>query len=72
MAVVWGLERFRLHLYGKQVLLISDHQALEPLVKKNKTNKQNSTRQETMAKETESIRHNPEIHWGKNQFHRFY
>ena len=40
LTVVWGLERFRFHLYGKQVQLFSDHQALEPLLKKNKTNKQ--------------------------------
>ena len=44
LAVVWGLERFRFHLYGKQVQLFSDHQALEPLLKKNKTNKQYSAR----------------------------
>ena len=42
LAVVWGLERFRFHLYGKQVQLFSDHQALEPLLKKNKSNKQYS------------------------------
>ena len=40
LAVVWGLERFRFHLYGKQVQLFSDHQALEPLLKRNKMNKQ--------------------------------
>ena len=44
LAVVWGLERFRFHLYGKQVQLFSDHQALEPLLKKNKINKQYSAR----------------------------
>ena len=44
LAVVWGLERFRFHLYGKQVQLFSDHQALEPLLKKNKANKQYSAR----------------------------
>ena len=44
LAVVWGLERFRSHLYGKQVQPFSDHQALEPLLKKNKTNKQYSAR----------------------------
>ena len=27
-AVFWGLERFRFHLYGKQVQLFYDHQAL--------------------------------------------
>ena len=42
LAFVWGHERFTFHLYGKQ--LFSDHQALEPLLKKNKTNNQNSAR----------------------------
>ena len=45
LAVVWGLERFRFHLYGKQVQLFPDHQAaLEPLLNKNKINKQYSAR----------------------------
>ena len=44
LAVVWGLERFRFHLYGKQVQLFFDHQALEPLLKRNKANKQYSAR----------------------------
>ena len=38
LAVVWGLERFRFNLYGKQVQFFSDHQALEPLLKKHKIN----------------------------------
>ena len=44
LAVVWGHERFRFHLYGKQVQLFPNHQALEPLLKRNKTNKQYSAR----------------------------
>ena len=44
LAVVWGLERYRFHLCEKQVQLFSDHQVLEPLLKKNKTNKQYSAR----------------------------
>ena len=44
LAVVWGLESFRFHLYGKQIQLFSDHQALEPLLKRNKANKQYSAR----------------------------
>ena len=44
LAVIWGIERFRFHQYGKKVQLFSDHQALEPLLKKNKTNKQYSAR----------------------------
>ena len=42
LAVVWVLERFRFHLYGKQIQLFSDHQALVLLLKKNKMNKQYS------------------------------
>ena len=44
LAVVWGLERFRFHLYRKQIQLFSDHQALEALLKRSKANKQNSAR----------------------------
>ena len=44
LAVVGGLKRFRFHLYDKQVQLFSDHQALEPLLKRNKTNKQHIAR----------------------------
>ena len=42
LAVVWGLKRFRFHSYGKQVQIFSDHQALEPLRKRNKANEQYS------------------------------
>ena len=44
LAVVWGLEKFRFHLYGKKVYLYTDHQALEPLIKRNRCNKQYSAR----------------------------
>ena len=44
LAVVGGLERLRFHIYGKQVQILLDHQALEPLLKNNKTNKQYSAR----------------------------
>ena len=44
LAVVWGLEKFRFYLYGKKVFLYTDHQALEPLIKRNRCNKQNSAR----------------------------
>ena len=39
-----GLERFRFYLYGKQFQLFWDHQTLEPLLKRNKTNKHYSAR----------------------------
>ena len=44
LAVVWGLEKFRFYLYGKKVLLYTDHQALEPLIKRNRCNRQYSAR----------------------------
>ena len=37
LAVVWGLEKFRFYLYGKKVHLYTDHQALEPLIKRNRS-----------------------------------
>ena len=40
LAVVWGLELFRLNRYGKTIESLTDHQALEPLVKKIKQNVQ--------------------------------
>ena len=40
LAVVWCLEKFRFHLNGKKVYLYTDHQALEPLIKRNSCNKQ--------------------------------
>ena len=44
LSVVWGLEKFRFYLYGKKVFLYTDHQALEPLIKRNRCNKQYSAR----------------------------
>ena len=41
---MWGLEHFRLYIYGKPVELLTDHQALEPLIKRNRTNKTYSAR----------------------------
>ena len=44
LAVVWGLEHFRFYIYGKPVILFSDHSALEPLLKRNRANKTYSAR----------------------------
>ena len=44
LAVVWGLEQFRLYIYGKPIKLLTDHQALEPLIKRNRSNKTYSAR----------------------------
>ena len=40
LAVVWGLERFLFYLPGKKVHLCTDHQVLEPLIKRNRSNHQ--------------------------------
>ena len=42
LSVAWGLEKFRFYLYGKVVNLYTDHQALEPIIKRNRTYRQNS------------------------------
>ena len=44
LAVVWGLHNFRLYIYGKPIKLLTDHQALEPLFKRNQSNKRHSAR----------------------------
>ena len=41
---LWGLEYFRYFVYGKRVKLLTDHQALQPLLKKNCAHKQYSAR----------------------------
>ena len=38
LAVVWGLGKPRFYLYGKNVYLYTDHQALEPPMKRNRIN----------------------------------
>ena len=38
------MEKFRFYLYGKKVFLYTDHQTLEPLIKRNRCNRQNSAR----------------------------
>ena len=44
LAVVWGLEHFRLYIYGEPIKLLTDHQALEPIIKRNRSNKTYSAR----------------------------
>ena len=44
LAVVWGLEKFRFYLYGKNVNLHTDHQTLETLIKRNRVRWQYSAR----------------------------
>ena len=41
---MWGLVQFRIYLYGKKVSLYTNHQALAPLIKLNRCNKQYSAR----------------------------
>ena len=43
-AVVWGLEKFQFYFYGKKVHLYSDHQTLNPLLKRNRSNHHYSAR----------------------------
>ena len=38
LAVVLGLEHFRLYIYGKPIELLTDHRALESLIKRNSSN----------------------------------
>ena len=44
LALVYGLEKFLYYLYGKLVHLYTDHQALEPLNKRNRSDRQYSGR----------------------------
>ena len=44
LGALWGLEYFRYFVYGKRVNLLTDHQALQPLLKKNRAHKQYSAR----------------------------
>ena len=37
--MAWGLEHFRLYIYGKPIKLLTDQPALEPLIKRNRSNK---------------------------------
>ena len=36
LGALWGLEYFRYYVYGKRVNLLTDHQALQPLLKNNR------------------------------------
>ena len=54
LAVVWGLEKFRFYLYGKKFFLYTDDQAPEPLIKRNRCNKQYSA---TLAKWLDRLAH---------------
>ena len=44
LGALWGLEYFRYFVYGKRVNLLTDHQALQPVLKKNRAHKQYSAR----------------------------
>ena len=41
-AVVWGLEDFRFYLYSKIVYFYTNHQTLEPIIKRNRAYQQYS------------------------------
>ena len=42
LSALWGLEYFRYYVYGKKVNLLTDHQALQPSLKRNRAHKQYS------------------------------
>ena len=44
LGALWGLEYFRYFVYGKRLNLLTDHQALQPLLKRNRAHKQYSAR----------------------------
>ena len=44
LGVLWGLKYFRYYVYGKKVNFLTDHQALQPLLKRNRAHKQYSAR----------------------------
>ena len=44
LGALWGLEHFRYYAYGKRVKFLTDHQALQPLLKRNRAHKQYSAR----------------------------
>ena len=44
LGALWGLEYFWYYVYGKRVILLTDHQALQPLLKRNRAHKQYSAR----------------------------
>ena len=44
LGALWGLEYFRYYVYGKKVNLLTDHQSLQPLFKRNRAHKQYSAR----------------------------
>ena len=39
LIVVCGLEHFSLHIYGQPIELLTNHHVLEPLIKRNRSNK---------------------------------
>ena len=62
--MVWGLQHFRLEIYGKPIELLSDHQALEPQKKQiKKTYSAKLTRWlDSLAQFEKSIKHNTGCH----------
>ena len=44
LRALWGLEYFRYYVYGKTVNLLTDHQALQPLLKRTRAHKHYSAR----------------------------
>ena len=73
LAVLWGLQRFRFHLYGKQIHSFSDHQTLDLLLKKRQTKQTILCPTNPVAWQTKQFRHHIKIHCrNRNQIHRLY
>ena len=44
LGALWGLKYFRYYVFGKRVNLLTDHQALQPLLKRIRAHKQYKAR----------------------------
>ena len=54
LGALWGIEQFSYYVYGKRVNLLTDHQALQPLLKRNRAHKQYSAR---LTRRLDRLRH---------------
>ena len=66
LAVAWGLEHLRVYIHGKPDKILTDQQALEPLIKRNRSNKTYSARLtrwlDRLAHLTLNVNHNTGKH----------
>ena len=57
LAVVWGLEHFLLYIYGEPIELLTDHQSLEPIIKRNRSNKNLQRKKNKMVRQISAFRY---------------